>query len=310
MILSPVCVGIDVSKAYLDIFDDIHGHRKIANRAAEIAALSSWLQETGCFVVFEATGSYDAALRRGLDEAGVPHARVNPERARDFAKAIGRRAKTDAVDARMLAELGRRLAPKQREAADRLREQLAFRHKRRDQLVAMRQQESVRRSECPDPAAADDIARHLAWLDQEIAAVEAAIRAIIDADEKLRDCERRLRSVPGVGPVAAVTLLALMPELGRRSPKAIAALVGLAPFNNDSGGRSGQRAIRGGRSRVRNALYMAALAASRSKTPLGDFARALRNRGKPPKLALIALARKILVIINAIMRNNTTYARA
>lgn len=310
MTLSPVCVGIDVSKTHLDIFDAIEGHRRIANVGPDIAELSRSLQERGCFVVFEATGHYDAALRRGLEEAGVAHARVNPERARDFAKAIGRRAKTDAVDARMLAELGSKLAPEQREAADRTREELAFRHKRRDQLVDMRQQEKVRRSECPDPAAVADIERHIAWLDQEIAAVEAGIRAMIDADAGLRESERRLRSVPGVGPVAAATLLALMPELGRRSPKTIAALAGLAPYNHDSGARQGKRSIRGGRRRVRSALYMAALSASRSKSRLGAFARALRKLGKPPKVVLIALARKILVILNAIMRENGSYAAA
>ncbi|MBG0796473.1 IS110 family transposase, partial [Methylocystis sp. L43] len=164
------------------------------------------------------------------------------------------------------------------------------------------------RNECDDAATADSLTRHLAWLDKEIEALEDGIRAAIAADESLRKAERRLRSVPGIGPVAAVTLLALMPELGRRSPKAIAALAGLAPFNNDSGKRRGQRMIKGGRTRVRKALYMAALAAANSKTRLGDFARKLRAAGKPPKLVLIALARKILVILNAICRENASFA--
>lgn len=308
MSISPVCVGIDVSKAYLDIFDPLAGSFRIENTSGAVAAFLSTQLVRGRFVVFEATGRYDRILRLGLEAAGVPHARVNPEQARDFARALGRRAKTDAVDARMLADFGRALAPKPRPPSDLSRENLAMRHKRRDQLVAMRQQEVVRRNECEDAATADSLTRHLAWLDKEIEAVEDGVRAAIAADESLREAERRLRSVPGVGPVAAATLLALMPELGRRSPKAIAALAGLAPFNNDGGKRRGQRVIKGGRARVRKALYMAALAAANSKTRLGDFARKLRAAGKPPKLVLIALARKILVILNAICRENASFA--
>lgn len=308
MTISPVCVGIDVSKSLLDIFDPQQGYRRIDNDAAAIAAFAKEQRERGSFVVFEATGHYDGALRRGLSAAKVPHARVNPQQARDFAKAIGRRAKTDAIDARMLAELGRALGPKPCAESDPARERLAVNHKRRDQLVAMRQQEAVRHGECPDPQIAENIARHLAWLNAEIAALNETIRAMIDAEPTLAAAERRLRSVPGVGPVAATTLLALMPELGTRSPKAIAALAGLAPFNNDSGNRRGQRAIKGGRARVRKALYMAALAAARSKSRLGDFAKNLRAKGKPPKLVLIALARKILVILNALFRQNQNFA--
>jgi transposase len=308
MSISPVCVGIDVSKAYLDIFDPLAGSFRIENTIGAVSAFVSTRFVDGRFVVFEATGRYDRVLRQGLEAAGVPHARVNPEQARDFARALGRRAKTDAVDARMLADFGRALAPKPRPPSDLSRENLAMRHKRRDQLVAMRQQEVVRRNECEDAATADSLTRHLAWLDKEIEAVEDGVRAAIAADESLREAERRLRSVPGVGPVAAATLLALMPELGRRSPKAIAALAGLAPFNNDSGKRRGQRVIKGGRARVRKALYMAALAAANSKTRLGDFARKLRAAGKPPKLVLIALARKILVILNAVCRENASFA--
>ncbi len=309
MTIPPVCVGIDVSKTHLDIFDPRDGYRRIDNADAPLVAFAKTQRERKSFIVFEATGSYDRALRRALEAAMVPHARVNPQQARDFAKATGRRAKTDAIDARMLAELGRALGPKPAPHGDRARERLALKHKRRDQLVAMRQQEAVRRSECGDEETASHVARHLAWLDAEIAALDAAIREAIDAEPTLRRAERRLRSVPGVGPVAAATLLALMPELGARSPKAIAALAGLAPFNNDSGARRGQRAIKGGRARVRKALYMAALSAARTKSRLGDFARHLRAKGKPPKLVLIALARKILVILNALCREQQSFAQ-
>ena len=310
MTLHPVAIGIDVSKPHLDVFDPVWGAvRRVPNDPAQTAHLAAHWAGRDCLVVFEATGHYDAALRHALDGAGVAYARVNPQQARDFARATGRRAKTDAVDARMLAELGRRLAPAPCGPANREREALALRHKRRDQLVAMRQQERVRHSECPDPAMAEAINRHLAWLDAEIAVLEDAIQAAVEESQSLQSANRLLRTVPGIGPVAATTLLALMPELGTRSPKAVAALAGLAPFNNDSGTRQGQRAIGGGRARVRLALYMAALGAARSKTRLGAFFQRLRSQNKPPKLALIALARKILVIANAVMRDQTAFAQ-
>jgi transposase len=310
MSIPPVYVGIDVSKACLDIFDQQHGHSQIANTPEAIAVWATALHATNRFVVFEATGVYDTYLRRALEAAKIGFSRINPERARDFARALGRRAKTDRIDAAMLATFGRRLAPEADGACDQAREELALRHKRRDQLVAMRAQESVRHSECQDQALVEDIARHLDWLDREITAIEVTIKARIDADPQLRERRQRLCSVPGVGVVTATTLIALLPELGRRSPKTIAALAGLAPYNNDSGRRSGQRSIRGGRARVRKALYMAALTAARSTTKLGVFAKTLRDQGKPAKLVLVALARKILVILNAIIRDKKDFANA
>ena len=187
------------------------------------------------------------------------------------------------------------------------RERLALWHKRRDQLVAMRQQERTRRSECQDQEMTALLDSHIALLTREIAAVEHKLKALMAADEDLNRTRERLQSVPGVGPVTATTLLALLPELGQRSSKALAALAGLAPFNHDSGQRRGTRQIRGGRKRVRDALYMAAVTAARSNTRLAAFVKALRQAGKPPKLALIALARKILVILNAIIRDNSSF---
>lgn len=144
-------------------------------------------------------------------------------------------------------------------------------------------------------------------MSQEIAAVEEMLRALIASTERLRRAERLMRSVPGIGPVTATTLMALLPELGERSPKALAALAGLAPFNRDSGRRRGPREIRGGRKRVRDALYMAAVSAARSRTRLGAFCTALRARGKPPKLAFVALARKLLGVLNAVLRDQTPF---
>ncbi len=311
MTIAPVVVGIDISKLHLDVFDATLGRaERWPNSAAAVEPLAArFAAAAGAFVVFEATGSYDRHLRHGLEAAGVAYARVNPRRARDFAKAAGFLAKTDRCDARMLAAMGQALgrslaAPRQAGAAS---ERLALLHKRRDQLVAMRQQERTRLSECWEGEIAADLEHHLAWLDDQVSAVEARIRACIAASDELKQAEPLLRSVPGIGPVAAASLLAFAPELGQRSAKSIAALAGLAPFNADSGQSRGQRHIRGGRKRIRDALYMAALAAVRTSPRFGHFHRTLIAAGKPPKIALIAVARKLLVTANAIVRDRTPY---
>jgi transposase len=310
MSLHPVVIGIDVSKHHLDLFHPHSGPGRLANTPEALAAWTATLVPAECFVVFEATGFYDSALRQALTGAGIAYARVNPEQARDFARALGRRAKTDPLDARMLAEFGRRLTPRAAPALDPARARLALWHKRRDQIVAMRQQERTRLSAIADPEIAALVASHIAHLTQALATIDAKLKRLIAEDQELSRSQARLRTVPGIGPVGAATLLALLPELGRRPPKAIAARAGLAPFNCDSGQRRGARQIRGGRKRVRDALYMAAVTAARSHTRLGAFARALRAAGKPPKLVLIALARKILVILNAITREQTTFQQS
>lgn len=308
MTISPGFVGIDVSKATLDVFDAAIGRsERIANASAPIAALVARWRAAGVFVVFEATGAYDRALRRGLGEAGISFARVNPSRARDFARAAGVLAKTDALDARMLAALAERLGPRAAPPEDPGRERLRLLHRRRDQLVLMRQQERTRASEAQEPEERTGIERHIAWLSAEIKAFELQIRALIASLHHLQAAWRRLRSAPGIGPVAATTLLALMPELGQRSPKSIAALAGLAPLNRDSGTARGKRAIAGGRKRVRDALYMAALAAKRVSPHFARTYDAMIAAGKPPKLALIALARKLLVMLNAMARDHVEF---
>ena len=307
MTIGPDVLGIDISKRHLDIFDPSCGASRIANTPAAAGVLAAALAGRDCLVVMEATGRYDAVLRQALTMAGVRHARVNPEQARDFARALGRRAKTDAVDARMLAEMGRRLTLRTEPLPDPDRERLAGLSRRRDQLVQMRKQERTRYRESEDAVARTSLEAHIAWLDQAITMLDAELAQAVAANAELSQAATLLRSAPGVGPVTATVLLSAMPELGRVSPKAIAALAGLAPYNNDSGEYRGQRSVRGGRKRVRDALYMAAVSAARTKSRLATFYQSLRTAGKPPKLALIALARKLLTILNAIARTRTPF---
>lgn len=279
----------------------------MANTAEALACLVTRWKGCGAFVVFEATGHYDARLRRALTAEGIAFARVNPARARDFARAAGFLAKTDRIDARMLAAMAQSLSPARAAATDRAREELALAHKRRDQLVHTRQQERTRRTECHDAALLADIEAHLQWLDARITQWDEEIRRLLAQSERLNQIAKLLRSIPGIGPVAATTLIALMPELGLLQPKQVTAIAGLAPFNVDSGQFRGLRRIKGGRKRVRDALYMAAVAAARSHGRFRSVYQRLRAAGKPAKVALIAIARKLLVTANAILRDKTAF---
>lgn len=311
MIISPDAIGIDISKLKLDVCDDaIRRVERIENASAPIAALLERWRGRRVFVLFEATGSYDRLLRTMLEAAQIPFARVNPQRARDFARAAGILAKTDAVDARMLAMMAQRMRPKADAPVSADRERLRSLNRRRDQLVHMRVQERTRFSEASDGEERDDIARHIAWLSGEIKHLDARIKAFVASLPQIHQIARRLRTAPGIGVTNATTLIALLPELGSRSPKAIAALVGLAPLNRDSGMLRGKRTIAGGRKRVRDALYIAALTAVRSSPHFKAIYQALVAAGKAKKLALIAVARRLLIAINAMIRDNADFKLA
>lgn len=308
MTLAQSYVGIDVARAHLDIFDDRHGTSvRIANRPQAIAAFLATLAGRPVAVVFEATGPYDRALRQGLAEAGLAAIRVNPARARDFARAAGYLAKTDAVDARMLAAMGRAIALPEAEPDDPAREELALLNRQRDRLVAVRADEKKRLAQSAHAHVRASIERHIAWLTAEITAIEKAAALLMAAVPHLKAMHSLLKTAPGVGAVTAMTLLAHMPELGRRSPKAIAALAGLAPINNDSGQRRGRRAIKGGRRHVRRALYMAALSAIRNVPRFAHAYQAIAKRAKSKKVAIIAVARKLIVALNAMIAANQPF---
>jgi len=302
-------LGCDISKQMLDLFDPRSGRLlRLANEPAALRTFAATLDPLDSFVVFEASGVYDRQLRHVLGEAGIAFARLNPMMVRRFAQARGRLAKTDRLDARMLSELGGMFRP----GADRPpcadRERLTAFARRRDQLVEARAVELRHLAAAFDPAIIADIEAVIAGLDLRIATLEATIARQIGSIDTLAEQAARLASAPGVGPVTALTLVAHMPELGTLSPKTAASLAGLAPFNNESGQRRGKRMIRGGRPRVRQALYMAALGAIRASARFKAFYTDIAARSGSKKLAIIAVARKLITVLNAMQRDQKTYA--
>ena len=302
-------IGCDVAKHHLDFFDPSDGTvRRVANTPEGVAAYLADICGPGHMVIYEATGSYDRLLRHALARAGIAAARVNPTMARRFAQACGRRAKTDQLDACMLADLGERLRPEADEPPSEMRETLSVLAKRRDQLVAIRCAEKTRLHEAEDGIVRASLQEMLNILSERITRLEGQIKTFIAEHEALSAQESLLRTAPGIGPVAATTLLALMPELGALSPKKIAALAGLAPYNHDSGMLKGRRCISGGRRRVRQALYMAALSAIRHCPRYLHFYQAILERCNVKKVAIIAVARKLLIHLNAMIKYNTAWA--
>jgi transposase len=295
--------GIDVAKDHLDVATYPAGTPlRVPNTPDGFAALIAHLGDVG-LVVLEATGGYEAPVAAALHVAGVPVAVVNPRQARDFARVIGRHAKTDRVDAAVLAEFAARIDPPAAAVPDPGRDELAAVLTRRRQLIDMRVMESNRLRPGLPGAVRAGIEDHLAWLDDRIAGADRELAAAVRRTPAWREADDLLRSIPGIGPVASRTLIADLPELGTGSADRLAALVGLAPFAADSGTRVGGRHIRGGRGTVRRALFMAALAAARVAGPLKDFADRLKARGKAVKVVLVAVARRLLGIANAVLRD-------
>ncbi len=301
-------IGCDVSKAHLDLFDAQHNVSQRIENSAQ--AIDRWLQGMkgqDPFIVFEATGCYDVPLRRCLDSAGIAYTRVNPVKARNFARATGILAKTDKVDAAMLANMGQCLALQPDAPSCAQRQRLAELSTRRDQLVAMRKQERTRLQQTHDEDLRCDIESHIHQLSERIARIEQRCRKVVRSTGQLKRQHDLLCSVSGIGNITATVLLARMPELGNRSRRSIAALAGLAPIARDSGQNNARRFIMGGRSRVRRAMYMAAVTAAHSNPRLAAFYQKLLGRGATKKAALTAVARKLLVIVNAMVREQQAY---
>ena len=299
-------IGIDVSKDFLDLHVRPAGTAaRFANDADGVASITaSVVTARATLAVIEATGGYETLVAAGLAAAGVPVAVVNPRQVRDFARATGRLAKTDALDADVLAHFAEAVRPEPRglPAADaqNLRDLLD----RRRQLVAMRTMESNRLPTAVTGRVRRDIEGHVAEIDARLEHVETDLAAAIAASPVWRAKDELLQSIPGIGPGVSRTLLAALPELGTLTREQVAALAGVAPVNRDSGRTHGRRGIAGGRAGVRTALYLAALSARRHNPGLTAFVKRLTDQGKAPKVILIAVARKLLVIANAMLRDS------
>ncbi len=301
-----VYVGIDVAQATLDVALLPSGETwQVANDEPGIRALVTRLQpHAPTLIVLEATGGYERASVAALATAGLPVVVANPRQVRNFARATGQLAKTDTLDAGILARFADRVRPAVRPLPEPASQELAALLARRRQLLEMLGAERQRLS-LAAASVRRSLTQHIAWLERQLGRVDDDLDALIQASPLWRAKDDLLQSVPGIGPVASRTLLATLPELGTLSHKQIAALVGVAPLARDSGTLRGKRSVWGGRAVARTALYMAALVASRYNPVLRVFYQRLRAAGKPAKLALIACARKLLTILNAMVRANT-----
>lgn len=301
-------VGIDVSKAALDVAVLPGGELlQLGNDVQGIEELSKKLKsEAVDLVVMEATGGYETAVATGLVANGLRVAVVNPRQIRDFAKATGRLAKNDRIDAQVIAAFGQAIEPEIVHLPDEDTRELQSLVVRRRQLVAMRVQE-VNRLGLMRGAMRKRIKAHVDWLENEIAKVDVDLTAGLRKSPAWRAKDELLQSFKGVGRITSSTLIVALPELGQLDRRAITALVGLAPFNRDSGVMRGRRSIYGGRSQVRTLLYMAAISAIRCNPVIRAFYERLKSRGKPHKVAMVACMRKILTILNAMVRQSTPW---
>ena len=304
-----VFVGIDVARARLDIATRPTGERwQVGNDPTGISALVARLQAVKpILIVLEATGGLEVAVLAALGSVGLPAVAVNPRQVRDFAKAVGKLAKTDALDAQVLAHFAEAVRPAVRPLPDAATRELSALVTRRRQLVEMLTAEENRRKTA-STAIGTDIQEHIVWLRKRLHSVDRELSQAIRSSSLWREQENLLRSVPGIGPALSAILLADLPELGTLGHKPLAALVGLAPLNRDSGTLRGKRTIWGGRASVRAALYMGALVGSRYNPVLRAMYVRLVAAGKTKKLALTACMHKLLTILNAMLKHRTTWA--
>lgn len=310
---TPRFVGIDVAKATLDlavrtagqaegepwqVANTSEGHAHVVSQVAVLAP---------ALVVLEATGGYEVAVVAALAAAELPVVVVNPRQVRQFAQATGRLAKTDRLDAQMLAHFAEAVHPAPRPVPDAQSRELTALVARRRQLVQMRVAESNRLTPTTSGRVQRQITAHLDWLDAQLASLDDELREQVRTSPLWRERDDLLQSVPGVGPVLSCTLLAHLPELGTLSAKQLAALVGVAPLNDDSGRLRGRRLVWGGRAAVRAVLYMATVRATRCNPVVQTFYERLRAAGKAPKVAYVACMHKLLTILNAVLRHRTPW---
>lgn len=303
-----VYAGVDVSKEALDVaVHPRHPAKRFRNNDAGISGAVIYIKSLSpVLVVMEATGGLETSLAAALSASGIPVAVVNPRQVRDYAKATGKLAKTDTIDARVMADFAAAVQPEPRPLADSQTQGLKDILARRSQLTEMITAEKNRLYRARKPVS-DHIKTHIAWLEEELEEMNSDLHRFIQESHVWREKDNLLKSVPGVGPVLSTTLLAELPELGTLNRKQIAALVGVAPLNRDSGKFRGKRTIWGGRAKVRTALYMAALVATRYNPVIKRFYERLIIAGKAKKAAIIACMHKLLTIMNAMMKHNSPW---
>lgn len=302
-------IGIDVSKKQLDVavLPDAK-HKVYANNEEGIGQLTTFLKSLSpSLIVLEATGGFEMPCVGILAAEGLPVVVVNPRQIRDFAKATGRLAKTDAIDAQTIAKFGETVRPEIRELKSPEMQELAALNTRRCQIIQMITAEKNRLSTATRWTR-EDIKENLAWLKERLNGINDELNKSIRNSPVWREKDDLLQSVPGIGPVASATLLSQLPELGMLNRKQIAALVGVAPLNRDSGMMRGKRSVWGGRAGIRCALYMATLVATRFNPIISAFYHRLCNAGKAHKVALTACMHKLLTILNAMMKNRTHWS--
>jgi len=306
---SQLFVGIDVSKACLDVAVRPTGQRwSFPNDEGGCAALADKLKSLGpALVVLEATGGMQVLLTAVLAEAALPAAVVNPKQVRDFARATGKLAKTDRIDAQVLAHFAEAVRPEPRPLPDAQTQALKARLARRRQLVSMLTMEKNRTLGALPRSLRSELQAHIHWLEEALKESDDELGRMLRDSPLWREKEALLRSVPGIGPTVSLTLVAQLPELGTLDSKKIAALVGVAPFNRDSGTLRGRRTVWGGRAPVRAALYMAALVATRYNPVIRAFYTRLCKAGKAKKAALTACMRKLLIILNAMLKHQSPW---
>ena len=298
-------VGIDVAKATLDLHILSSGQTQtLPNTKAGFGQLKTALPHPAtCLIVLEATGGFERQVVADLTDAGYRVAVINPKRARDFAKALGLVAKTDRIDARVLALFAEKVQPDPSEKTPGKQAEIQQLVARRRQLIDLKTQESNRWDTTQAKAARKSIQAVINTLEAEIRGIEKVIEALLESDDDWQNKIQLIQSVPGLGSVTATTVVADVPEIGKLNRQQISALIGLAPFNRDSGSTKGKRAIAGGRKSVRCVLYMAALAARRFNPVIKAFADRLAQHGKPFKVIITACMRKLLVILNSIVKS-------
>ncbi|TXT26740.1 MAG: transposase [Gallionellaceae bacterium] len=302
-------VGIDVSKSTLDVCIEPLGQTlHVAYDEAGVRQVVSRLKEVSpALIVIEATGGLEVRIATELAGIGLPVAVINPRQARDFAKAMGRLAKTDQVDAAVLAAFAKTIRPQARPLKDADTRALDDMVSRRRQLIGIRVQETLRLGTAASKPLQKSLNQHIAWLDKRIAEIDTDLTRRLRESDMWRTKDDLLRSIPGVGAVTTLTMLAKCPELGTLNRREIAALTGVAPLANDSGKHRGKRFVWGGRADVRTVLYMAALSAISCNDTIKAFAQRLRKAGKPPKVVIVACMRKLLIIMNSVLKNNTPW---